>query len=486
MQLPLIGKVKNPSHWAMGLIAAGVLAAGTTYSIVNQATPKLDPKLTVPVQSQNITLRITSSGKVQPVQSVNISPKQAGLLTALYVDQGNQVEQGQILARMDSSDIQAQVLQARGNLEQAEAQLALARAGTRKEDIEQSKARLHQAEAQLALARAGNRSQDIGQVQAQVEAARAKVILTSQRVQSNQDLYRQGAITQDKLNEVLSDDRSARASLQEAQQHLSEVKSGSRREDIVRLEATVTESQQALKGLEAGSRPEEIAQRQASVVAAQGQLQAAQVQMDNTIIRAPFSGIVTQKYATVGAFVTPTTSASTSVSATSSSIVALARGLEILADVPEIDIGQIQQGQSVEIVADAYPNQVFQGRVLLISPEAVVSNNVTSFQVRVNILTGKDKLRSGMNVDLTFLGNQIQNALVVPTVAIVTRNGKTGVLVPDAKNRATFNPVILGSTIGNQIQVLKGVRSGERVFVDLPKDQLNDFNNSNQSKGNAS
>jgi len=473
MQLTSIGKVKNPSRWLFGLTAAGILAvSSTTYFIWNRMTPKSDiSMLTVPVQSQNVTLRITASGAVQPIQSVNLSPKQAGLLTALYVDQGVRVEQGQVLARMDNSDIQAQLVQARGNLAQAQAQLDQAQAGSRKEDIAQAQARLAQAQAQLDLAQAGNRVEDIGQAQAQVEDAKAKEKLTSDRVKSNLDLYKQGAVSQDKLNEVLADDGSALASLRQAQQHLLEVQRGSRKEDIARLTATVAESRQALKALEAGSRPEEIAQRKAAVVAAQGQLQGIQVQLENTIIRAPFSGIVTQKYATVGAFVTPTTSASSTASATSTSIVAIAKGLEILADVPEVDVGQIKQGETVDIVADAYPDQIFKGRVSLIAPEAVVKNNVTSFQVRVGLLTGINKLRSGMNVNLTFLGDQLHNALVVPTVAIVTRNGQTGVLVPDAKNQATFNPVTIGSTIGSQIQILKGVQVGERVFVDLPKEQ---------------
>jgi HlyD family secretion protein len=76
-----------------------------------------------------------------------------------------------------------------------------------------------------------------------------------------------------------------------------------------------------------------------------------------------------------------------------------------------------------------------------------------------------------MNVDLTFLGDQIPNALVVPTVAIVTQQGQTGVLVPNG-NKADFHPVTIGPTIGNQIQILKGIHSGERVFVSLPKDRI--------------
>ena len=473
IQLPLIGKVKNPSRWVMGLMAAGVVVIGsTTYFIVNQGRPKLDiAELTVPVQSKNLTLQITASGTVKPVQSVNISPKTSGQLTELRVEQGDKVEQGQIIARMDSADIQAQLIQVRAKLAQAQAELDLARAGSRVEEIGQGRARLAQAEAQLAEARAGNRLQEIEQAKAQVDAAASRVSLTSERVNRNRDLAAQGAIAQDKLDEVLADDRNAKASLREAQRRLSLLEIGSRSEVIAQRQATVAEARQALQQLEKGSRPEEIAQRQAAVTGAQGELQGMQVKLEDTIIRAPFSGIVTQKYAQEGAFVTPTTSASTTASATSSSIVGLARGLEIVAQVPEVDIGQIKQGQQVEIVADAYPEQVFKGHVRLVSPEAVVEQNVTSFQVRIAIDTGLKQLRSGMNVDVTFVGEALKDALLVPTVAIVTEKGKTGVLVPAQNNKPEFHPVTIGPSVQDQTQILSGLKQGERVFIDLPKDQ---------------
>lgn len=472
IQLPLIGKVKNPSRWVIGLLAAGVLTTGTTYLIVNRATPKLDiAELTVPVESKNLTLRITASGTVVPIQTVNLSPKTSGQLAELLVEQGDSVKQGQIIARMDNADLQAQLIQSRANLAKAEAQLAQARAGSRAEEIGQSRARLQQAEAQLAEARAGSRSEEIAQAQAQVDAAASRVNLTSSRVQRNRQLAQQGAISQDQLDEVLSDDRSARASLQEARRGLALLQNGTRSEEIAQRQAAVTEARQALLQMENGTRPEEIASAEASVTAAVGQLKAVQVQMEDTIIRAPFAGVVTQKYATEGAFVTPTTSASSTASATSSSIVAIARGVEIIAEVPEVDVGQIKQGQLVEIVADAYPDQVFKGRVRLISPEAVVEQNVTSFQVRVTIDTGKNELRSGMNVDVTFLGEALKDALIVPTVAIVTEEGKTGVLVPDESSKAQFRPVTIGPSIQDQTQILSGVTEGDRVFIDLPKDQ---------------
>ncbi|MEH2229746.1 MAG: efflux RND transporter periplasmic adaptor subunit [Nostoc sp.] len=473
IEIPVIGKVKYPLRWLIGLMAGSALVVGTitTYTLVNQGTNKEDiAQLTVPVAAQTVTLRITASGKVVPVQSVNISPKNPGVLSRLYVEQGDRIQQGQILARMDSAGIEAQRSQYRANLAQSQAQLAQALAGSRPQEITQAKARLAQSQAQLAAAKAGNRPQEIAQSQSQVDAAQARVNYTNEQVKRYEYLYKEGAEKKQLLDQAISDDKSARANLEEAKKRFSLVQSGTRNEEIDQRQAAVNEARAALVLLEDGTRSEEIAQRQAAVASAEAQLKGVQVQLEDTIIRAPLSGIVTQKYAEPGAFVTPTTSASTSASATSSSIVAVARGLEILAQVPEADLGRIKQGQQVEIVADAYPDRVFKGHVRLIAPEAVVEQGVTSFQVRVALDTGIDKLRSGLNVDLTFLGDRVNNALVLPTVSIVTEKGKTGVLVPDAKNKPQFREVTVGAQIQDQTQILEGVKEGDRIFVNPPKD----------------
>ncbi|MCC5664019.1 efflux RND transporter periplasmic adaptor subunit [Nostoc sp. CHAB 5784] len=480
IEIPVIGKVKYPLRWLMGVIAGGVLVVGTatTYTLINQGTKEDIAQLTVPVAAKNVTLRITASGKVVPVQSVNISPKNPGVLSQLYVEQGDRIQQGQILARMDSAGIEAQRSQYRANLAQSQAQLAEALAGSRPQEIAQARARLAQAQAQLTQAKAGNRPQEIAQSQSQVDAAQAKVNYTSGQVKRYQYLYEQGAEKRQLLDQAISEDKSARASLEEAKKRLSLLQIGTRTEEIAQRQAAVNEARAALVLLEDGTRSEEIVQRQAAVAAAEAQLKGVQVQLDETIIRAPLSGIVTQKYANVGAFVTPTTSASTSASATSSSIVAVARGLEILAQVPEADLGRIKPGQQVEIVADAYPDQVFKGNVRLIAPEAVVEQGVTSFQVRVALNSGTDKLRSGLNVDLTFLGDRVNDALVLPTVSIVTEKGQTGVLVPDANNKPQFREVTVGAQIQNETQILGGVKEGDRVFVNPPKDYKKEQNNS--------
>lgn len=470
MEVPLIGKVKRPLPWLMGLIASGILVVGgASYFAINAKTSKIDlTKLTVPVRSQNLTVRITASGSVVPIQTVNLSPNTSGRLAKLFVEQGDRVQQGQRVALMENGGIQARYFQAKANLSKAQASLAEVQAGSRLEEIGQAQSRLLQAQARLDEARAGKPS-DIDQARAQVETARSRLALARVRAERYQSLAAEGAVKLDQRDEALTELRNANAALFEAEKVLQKVQTGSRPE-IVQLEAAVAEARVAVQQLQNGRRPEEIAQYKAAVEAARAELQSVQVQLEDTVITAPFSGIVTQKYATEGAFVTPTTSASSTASATSTSIIAIAKGLEILAKVPEVDVGQIKPGQSVEVVADAFPDKVFKGRVERVAPEAVVDQNVTSFQVRVGLLTGQQELRSGMNVDLTFLGQELTNALVVPTVAIVTQEGNTGVMVPDLDNKPKFKPITIGPTIQNQTQILEGLRKDEQVFIDLPKD----------------
>uniref|UniRef100_A0A832HB74 Efflux RND transporter periplasmic adaptor subunit n=1 Tax=Oscillatoriales cyanobacterium SpSt-402 TaxID=2282168 RepID=A0A832HB74_9CYAN len=437
MQLPIINKVTKKSNpWLLGLLAAGLVGVpAAAFVALRGNAPQTNVKeYTVPVTQKDVTVRITANGEVIPVQRLNLNPKTAGRLAELYVEQGDRVQQGQIIARMDSRELEAQRQKAVADLARAEANLDLLKAGSRSEAIGRAEAGVNQAQAEIA-------------------AAQTRLDLATQRVQRNQTLAAEGAISRDRLDEVVNEQRSAQANLEQAK-------------------ARYTSSTEQLRQERNGSRVEDVAQAAAQVEAARASLQAIETQVEDTTIRAPFAGIITQKNATEGDFVTPTSFASSTSSATS--IVTLANDLEILAKVPEVDIGQIKPGQEVEIKVDAYPNQMFKGVVRLISPEAkedTAQRGVITFEVRVRMITGKDKLRSGMTADLAFLGQRVDNALMVPTVAIITNKGQTGVLVPDRNNKPTFQPVTIGPNIGNETKIMDGVKPGDPVFVELPEGQ---------------
>ena len=332
------------------------------------------------------------------------------------MEQGDSVSQGQTLAVMENFETAAQKAQAEAQLQEAEASLQQSQV-TLKGNIDRAKARLALAEAQL---QASNASipRDITQAEAKLKSAQSRVNLTEERIKRNRYLLERGAVTKDTFDEAVNENLNAQANLAEARERLIQLQT-TENPEIDQLKAQVEEAQTTLQQRE-NSYQAEIAANEARVAAARANLKQVEVQFSDTIVTAPFTGTVTQRYAVEGSFVTPTTSASTSASASATSILALAQGLEILAKVPEVDVAQLQQGQKVEIVADAYPEEIFEGLVKRIAPEAIVEDNVTSFEVLISLTTGQDKLRSKMNVDVTFLGRELKDTLVVPTVAIVT------------------------------------------------------------------
>ncbi len=404
MQIPYgsnqrLGNVTNHRRtWLIGLVAVGLLGSAIGFRVMRQqqqADQQLET-LTMPVQSSDVALKIRGTGTIQPIQTVNVSPKAAGRIKALFFDQGDQVKQGQIIAKMDDEDIVADVAQARANLASAQARLDTLRSPSRSEAIQQAQAGVSRAAADVARARGA------------VAESESRLQLAETQLQRQRQLATAGAISESSLDEFEQQAQAARQNLKQAQAQLLQAQEGVN-------QAQAQRQQQNTLG--SGG---EIRQAEAQVAVAVAQLQAAQNRLDETRIRAPFDGVITQRYATVGAFVTPTTQASAGGSgATSTSIFGLASGLEVLARVPEVDIARITEGQLVEIRADAYPDQIFEGKVQLVAPEAVVDQGVTYFQVRVKILTfGFNQLRSGLNVDLNFaFGDKLNNARLVPTVA---------------------------------------------------------------------
>ena len=206
----------------------------------------------------------------------------------------------------------------------------------------------------------------------------------------------------------------------------------------------------------------------ANFEAAQERTQQRDVEGGELFIRAPFSGVITERYAEPGSFVTPTTAASSSAGATSSSIVELSQGLEVTAKVPESDIGRIKIGQVANVRVDAFPDQSFAAEVRDIAPRAEKTNNVISFEVELTLLNPPPILRIGMTADVNFQTGRTAASTLVPTVAIVTEDGKPGVLLVGKNDQPTFQPIELGSSGGSQSAILSGVKPGTRVFIDLP------------------
>ena len=268
----------------------------------------------------------------------------------------------------------------------------------------------------LALMDDGDLRDRLMELQANVQSAESEQRRSDSELRRNEPLFRQGAISLDTMNRFRSE------------------------ADVRRL----------------------------ATAAARQRLRQRMVEKEELIVRAPFAGVISQRYAEPGAFVTPTTTASATAGATSSSIVELSEGLEVVAKVPESDIGRLKVGLPASVRVDAFPDRRFQARVRQIAPRAVKTNNVTSFEVKLQLDDPAPELRIGMTADIDFQTGTLQARTVVPTVAIVTEDGRPGVLLVGKRQEPTFQPVELGASSGKDTQILTGLESGTRVFIDLP------------------
>lgn len=424
--------VKKIALWILGIAIIATL--GTTaimYSKTrdNPAEKPLDR--TVTVKTKDWVVPISASGIVQAVRKINLSPLDSGRIVAMYVTEGDSVAKGEIIARIDSQSKKADVNRYRANLEKAKASLAEKMAGSRQEEIAEIQARVDTAAAEI-------------------KAAVAKLNGATEQIKGKQEAFDLGAISRDQLEEYTTQQKQAAAELEAKQ-------------------AQLKEQLASLQKAKSGSRPTEIASAQAEVLEAQAQLDRALSQLNNTTIRAPFAGVITRSFALVGDFIAPTTSASSTEGATSASIAELSSGKEIEAKIPEAIIAKVIPGQNVEIRTDAYPDEVFRGIVSSIAPRAIEQDNVTFFRVRVSIPEDLSKLKLGMNTKLTFLSEPIEDALLIPLAAVVTKpDGITGVYIVNSQEEEEFRKVEVSAVSGKEVRVIEGLAPGDRVLVYPP------------------
>ncbi len=162
-------------------------------------------------------------------------------------------------------------------------------------------------------------------------------------------------------------------------------------------------------------------------VEAQAQLVRARINVDNndirlkdTIVRSPIDGIVLTKNVEVGQIISSGISSVTG--GTLIATVADMKEVYVKADVDEVDIGKIAPGMTAKIVADAFPDQVFSGEVIRIAAQSKVVQNVTTFEVTIQVHNPLGRLKAGMNASVEILVADKKNVLLVPNEALMTRS----------------------------------------------------------------
>lgn len=212
---------------------------------------------------------------------------------------------------------------------------------------------------------------------------------------------------------------------------------------------------------------------EAGISASAAALRGAEVAMDYTMIRVPFDAIVLTKNADIGDVVTPIGAAANAKAA----VVTIADmdSLQVEADVSESNLKQIKVGQPCEIQLDAVPDVRYRGAIHMIVPTA--DRTKATVMVKVKFLEKDNRVLPEMSAKVAFLSREVrtdeqQPRLAVTEKALGVRNGKTFVFVVKG-NRAAQTEVKTGGSLGDSVEVLEGLKAGERAVIN-PPDNIRD------------
>ena len=393
------------------------IAASETQTIATDSSNIPARHVTITeVTSNEVARSLKASGTVEAYELIPVMSQATGLqIREILVDEGDYVQKGQILARLNSDALEAEYLQAQGAVAQAEARLAEIEAGTRLEEI----------------ARAEERVKSLA---AEVARAESDLELVAKRVERNQTLETEGAISRDRLDEIYNQERINRANLEQAQARLAEGK-------------------QELSQLQTGARPEVILAVKAELLQAQGRLQLIKTQLQDATVTAPASGIIAERNATLGEL--------TSNSDNLFTIIENGR-LELRLEVPETSISQIQPQQKVQIIS-RYNSQPLIGTVREIDP--IIDRE--SRQATVNIdLPSQVALKPGMFLRAT-INTATAKGKAVPVNALLPQaDGSAIAFVVQDDNTVKARSIEIGEILADEkVEVIQGLQTGDLIVV---------------------
>ncbi|MGQ9557820.1 MAG: efflux RND transporter periplasmic adaptor subunit [Desulfurispora sp.] len=365
------------------------------------------------VRQQELARMLEMPGTVRLEGVEHLTARIAAPVKQVHVQVGQQVQAGQLLAELDVSDYQLDVQRFKAQVEQARWQLELAQAGARKEEI--------------AMLEASRR---------QVQAAWEKARTDQQRWEM---LYREGAIALQQLEAA--------------------------RLETVRLREELTRVEQQLAQARQGARTQEVGALKARLDEVRAGLERAQQQVAYGRVSSPISGQVLNRDVEVGQML--------SVGMPMFTIGDRAN-LVVEGEAPEESLWALQVGREVEITGSVLRGKQCRGKIIRIAPvpqENLLKNEQSRYIFTIALSPAPADLYAGMNVQVRF-ELKVPGALVIPADALLEKENQADqdtVWVLE-QGRARLRPVTVGVRVGRQVEILAGLKAGEKVILSPPAD----------------
>jgi HlyD family secretion protein len=332
-----------------------------------------------------------------------ISFKIAGRVEERLVSEGERVQAGQIVARLDHTELVHQVALRKAEVEVARAALAELEAGPRPEEIAQAEATVRKAQAQLDELLAGSRPQDIAVAEAAVQRAKVEVNRLKADYERRYKLYQEGILSTNEYEAAQTAYKVAIAQLKEAEERLKLLKEGPRKEQIEQARAALMQAKETLILVKKGPRKETIDQARARLDQANQALAMAETQLGYATLVSPISGVVLSKNVEPGEYVAPGTPVVT---------IGNLDNVWLRAYINETDLGRVKVGQRVRVTTDTYPGKVYEGYISFIASQAEFTpKNVQTekervklvYRIKIDIPNPNMELKPGMPADADIL-----------------------------------------------------------------------------------
>ena len=327
---------------------------------------------------------LSASGTLE-ARNINVGSKIGGRINKVLAAEGDRLEADQVLATFDDSELAARLLQARGKLEQAQANLAKMLHGSRPEEITEA-----EAAGRLPDGSNGYRAEEIAQSQADLARARADLVNAQINFDRTKQLADAGVYSRQSL-----DDAAARLDMTKAQVESME-------HAVSAAEGRLRAADAVQQRMERGFRKEDVDSARAEVTLAEGELKEAEAQYVEREVRAPTAVVVEAMDIRPGDLLPPNATLAKLLEADQ---------LYVMVYVPQTEIGKIHIGDKAAVSVDSFPNRAFPARVEQIRQQAeFLPRNVQTREERVHQVIGvklrvdnqSNLLRAGVNADVKF------------------------------------------------------------------------------------
>lgn len=481
-------------------------AESTTKAEQRQARTNAAPPVSlVSAEIRDVTHVFEATGSLEAPLNVKIAPKVAGRIEYLSVHEGDRIHNGQVLVRIDPTELEGQVQQAQAALAEAQYRLAQARLtqnptnvgvnsqirqqraglGSAKADYKQVRenyqAQIAGATASVTDASGKVRSAEaaIGNAKAQIRSAEANLANARSKYNRIIDLYKQGFtaaqdvddakaavdvqqanvdVANGQLNAATASRDSASAQKASAEENLRIAKSKGLA-DIEASKARYVQSQASVEVANANNwqKPayeQSIAALKASVAAARASLDSAKARLSDTVLKSPLDGYVTSRLADPGSMAT----AGSPILG-----VQFMKNIWVAVSAPEEISTKAHIGQRASVILDSVPGKTFLGSVIQVNPS--VDPQSRQFTVRVILSNEQNILHPGMYARVALETDHAKRATVVPREAVQDADKSPYVITVDSEMKAHRAPVVLGTSDTAGIAILSGITSREKVVV---------------------